>query len=183
MPRRTTEWPPLQFGKVNRTTPSNRLSLYEAIGVSQRGDDVGIEQCVASDSRGRRDGPDHGADEHRALTLACQHCVEEILAMMSGARHDVAFAGDDLQRLHVVDLGAVGIRSRADAADRQRAADAELDVVGNDRRRGTLLQRLQQHCAPRTASVGEHPRAGEIGRAFASVLIAMTMPPSANDCP
>jgi hypothetical protein len=140
------------------------LLVDQTIRIAERGGDVRIENCAGPYARRRREQLDHGAREHSALALASEHRVEEILAMVPGTGHDVALAGEDLQGLHVVDHRTMLMGSRADAADRQSPADAELQIVGNDGRRRAFLQCFLQHHAPRTARVGQHARARKIAR-------------------
>ncbi|MFF6827288.1 NADP oxidoreductase [Streptomyces longwoodensis] len=60
--------------------------------------------------------------------------MEEVGAPGGGAADRLASPGDDPQGGDVVHLHAVPVRLAPDAADRQRAADGEFEVIGEDRR-------------------------------------------------
>ena len=101
----------------------------------------------------RRHEGDRGPDDDRHLAEPRPDGVEQ-LSLAVGRADDMGTpAGDDLQFEDVVALDAVASGRGPDTADDERAANRQIEVVGEHRRGEAVRQRGGEHLAPRRAGV------------------------------
>ncbi len=70
-----------------------------------------------------------GADDEPGLPAATEHGLEQLAVGARRGGHQLAGTGDDVHRLDRVHLEAVALHTAADAADAQRAAHRQVQVV------------------------------------------------------
>ena len=125
--------------------------------VGQVGVQVRVEQLVRPGVGGRRHQPDRRPDHDRELPEAAQHGLEQRPVAGRRAADQLAPAGDDLEREHVVDLHADPLGGAADATRVERAADGEVEVVGEHRRGQPVCERRPGQVDPEHAGVRGDP--------------------------
>jgi hypothetical protein len=132
------------------------LAGQEAL-VGQHRRQVRVDQQEPADLPRRRDQPERRPGDDRHLPEPGPHGVEQ--SWVAGRRRDepLASARDHLQVEDVVAQHAEPRDAAADAADDQRAADRQVEVVGEPGRRQPPRQRGREHLAPGRPGVDHHP--------------------------
>ena len=91
-------------------------------------------------------------DQDRALPEPGADRVEEVAMSVVRAPDQLAAAGADEELHHVIGLKPAAERRRAEAPHRERAADAQAEVVGKDGRHEARCQRRFDDAVPPCAS-------------------------------
>jgi hypothetical protein len=129
--------------------------VHERDLVGDQAGDVGVDGGVLAGERLDGDELDLGPDDDAELAEAAAHGVEQADVVAGRALAELALAGDDPQLEHVVGLEAVLGGLAADAADGEGAADAEVDVVGEDGRALAEREGLLEELEPADAGVDD----------------------------